>query len=284
MLNWTTDTIQVPKELNGWARINFNNGDYEGEFLNGKPHGDKKIKIKTPTASPVVIMVVYPRGRVQKGVLYFTCHAWLLYMKQAKVVPSGASSKACTLLNSTLLIIHMKQGMVVHTGTSFKNNLYSTLLIIYMKQGIFVPTGTSLKKKLFQLYCPDPTHETGYGRTHWDEFKMAYHGEMEEQHMHGEGTFFFSNGDMLEGSFEGHKPKGPGVRQPKKKLSLGLFSFFICLFIGLFWHWCIHQVFTELKTGKRYAVEYDGSKKLSEGAVPVVKMLFEQPLQVFLLG
>ena len=38
-------TGEVPKELNGWARINFNNGDYEGEFLNGKPHGCK-IKIK----------------------------------------------------------------------------------------------------------------------------------------------------------------------------------------------------------------------------------------------
>ena len=120
-------TGEVPKELNGWARINFNNGDYEGEFLNGKPHG--------------------------------------------------------------------------------------------------------------------------YGRTHWDEFRMAYHGEMEEQHMHGEGTFFFSNGDMLEGCFEGHKPKGSGV-------------------------------LTELTTGKRFAVEYDGSKKLSEGAVPVVKTLIEEPLQV----
>ena len=103
-----------------------------------------------------------------------------------------------------------------------------------------------------QLYFTYHTYETGYGRTHWDEFKMAYHGEMEEQHMHGEGTFFFANGDMLEGSFEGHKPKGPGV-------------------------------LTELKTGKRYSVEYDGSKKLSEGAVPVVKTLFEQPLQVFVL-
>ena len=29
----------VPQELNGWARINFNNGDYEGEFVDGKPNG-----------------------------------------------------------------------------------------------------------------------------------------------------------------------------------------------------------------------------------------------------
>jgi hypothetical protein len=47
------------------------------------------------------------------------------------------------------------------------------------------------------------------------------------QHMSGEGTFFFPNGDMLEGTFEEHKPKGPGV-------------------------------LTELKTGKRFNVEYDG--------------------------
>lgn len=95
----------VPQELNGWARINFNNGDYEGEFVDGKPNG--------------------------------------------------------------------------------------------------------------------------YGRTHWEEFRMAYHGEMVNQHMCGDGTFFFPNGDMLEGTFEEHKPKGPGV-------------------------------LTELKTGKRYNVEYDG--------------------------
>ena len=120
-------TGEVPKELNGWARINFKNGDYEGEFEDGKPNG--------------------------------------------------------------------------------------------------------------------------YGRTHWDEFRMAYHGEMVNQLMNGEGTFFFANGDMLEGTFEQHKPKGPGV-------------------------------LTQLKTGKRFNVEYDGTKKLSEGAEPTVKTYIDDPMRL----
>ena len=75
---WTIDgkSGKAPSELNGWARINFNNGDYEGEFADGKPHG--------------------------------------------------------------------------------------------------------------------------YGRTTWSELNMAYHGEMVQQRMCGEGTFFFGNGDVLD--------------------------------------------------------------------------------------
>ena len=91
----------------------------------------------------------------------------------------------------------------------------------------------------------------GYGRMYWGELQMAYHGEMVNQHMSGKGTFFYPNGDMLEGSFEEHKPKGTGV-------------------------------LTELKTGKRFNVEYDGSKKLLEGAVPAKKVLVEEPLQLML--
>ena len=118
-----------PRELNGWARINFNNGDYEGYFVDGKPNG--------------------------------------------------------------------------------------------------------------------------FGRMYWGELRMAYHGEMRNQQMSGKGTFFYPNGDMLEGSFEEHNPKGTGV-------------------------------LTELKTGKRFNVEYDGSKKLLEGAVPAKKLLVEEPLQLML--
>ena len=55
---------------------------------------------------------------------------------------------------------------------------------------------------------------------------------------------------MLEGVFEDHKPKGPAV-------------------------------LTELKTGKRYNVEYDGLKKLSEGAEPLYKTQIDEPLRLF---
>jgi len=86
----------------------------------------------------------------------------------------------------------------------------------------------------------------GFGRSIWNELDMAYHGEMKDQMMHGKGKFFFPNGDMMTGTFEMHKPKGEGI-------------------------------LLELKTGRRYRVTYDGTKKLSEGAEPISKELLDEP-------
>jgi len=89
----------------------------------------------------------------------------------------------------------------------------------------------------------------GFGRTVWNEMEMAYHGEMKDQMMHGKGKFFFPNGDMLTCDFDMHKPKGEGI-------------------------------LLELRTGRRYRVLYDGTKKLSEGAEPIKRELLDEPEQI----
>ena len=96
----------------------------------------------------------------------------------------------------------------------------------------------------FALKGVTPVTPHIFGRMHWGTRGTAYHGEVRDGAMSGKGTFFFPNGDMLEGCFEANKPKGAGI-------------------------------LTVLKTGDRFQVEYDD---WTEGAVPVVKTLVQEPL------
>jgi hypothetical protein len=88
---------------------------------------------------------------------------------------------------------------------------------------------------------------TGFGRMRWSTRGIAYHGFWNLSRLEGYGTFFFPNGDMLEGCFEANKLIGAGI-------------------------------LTVLKTGERFKVEYDPAKELCEEAVPVDKALVKDPL------
>ena len=76
----------------------------------------------------------------------------------------------------------------------------------------------------------------GYGRLHFDLPNTAYHGMFRNALFHGQGCFFFANGDCFEGSFADDKPVEGHL----------------------------------LSAHRRQKVLFDGTRRLLEGATPIV--------------